>query len=244
MSAPIFLVVGGSRGIGEAIALAAGRQEVKVLLTYSTHAERAQSVVERIRAAGGQAESLQVDAAKEADIATLFGEVDRLGKLSVLVYNSGITGPHSALADASTEVIDNVLDVNLRGALLCGREAVRRMSTRLGGSGGNIVFISSRAAFYGSPNEYVWYAASKGGMDSLTSGLAREVGAEGIRVNAVSPGPIATELQPAGRVEMMAKRIPLQRGGTAEEVASAVLFLTSPGASYVTGANILVTGGL
>jgi NAD(P)-dependent dehydrogenase (short-subunit alcohol dehydrogenase family) len=244
MSAPIFLVVGGSRGIGEAIALAAGRQKVKVLLTYSTHAERAQSVVERIRAAGGQAESLQVDAAKEADIATLFGEVDRLGKLSVLVYNSGITGPHSALADASTEVIDNVLDVNLRGALLCGREAVRRMSTRLGGSGGNIVFISSRAAFYGSPNEYVWYAASKGGMDSLTSGLAREVGAEGIRVNAVSPGPIATELQPAGRVEMMAKRIPLQRGGTAEEVASAVLFLTSPGASYVTGANILVTGGL
>jgi NAD(P)-dependent dehydrogenase (short-subunit alcohol dehydrogenase family) len=244
MSAPIFLVVGGSRGIGEAIALAAGRQEVKVLLTYSTHAERAQSVVERIRAEGGQAETFRADAAKEADITALFGEVDRLGKLSALVYNSGITGPHSVLADASTEVIDNVLDVNLRGALLCGREAVRRMSTRLGGSGGNIVFISSRAAFYGGPNEYVWYAASKGGMDSLTSGLAREVGAEGIRVNAVSPGFIETEIHPAGRLEMMAKRVPLQRAGTAEEIASAVLFLTSPGASYVTGANILVTGGL
>ncbi len=244
MSAPLFLVIGGSRGIGAAISLAAGRQQVKVLLTYSTQAERAQGVVDRIRAEGGQAEAIQADAAQESDIAAVFREVDRLGKLSVLVYNSGITGPHSPLADASTEVIDKVLDVNLRGALLCGREAIRRMSTRLGGNGGNIVFISSRAAFYGGPNEYVWYAASKGGMDSLTSGLARELGPEGIRVNAVSPGPIATEIQPPGRLEVMAKRAPLQRVGTAEEVASTVLFLTSDAASYVTGANILVTGGL
>lgn len=244
MKAPVFVLFGGSRGIGEAIAVAAGRQQVFVLLTYTTQAERAQDVVERIRAAGGQAMAVQADAGKDADIAAVFREADRLGRLSVLVYNSGVTGPASPLAEVETQTIDQVLNVNLRGAMLSAREAVRRMSTRLGGSGGNIVFISSRAAFYGSANEFVWYAASKGGVDSLTSGLAREVAGEGIRVNAVSPGPITTEMHRPGRLEVGAKLAPMRRAGAPEEVASAVMFLTSEGASYVTGANILVTGGL
>jgi NAD(P)-dependent dehydrogenase (short-subunit alcohol dehydrogenase family) len=244
MGAPVFLIMGGSRGIGEAVALAAARQGLFVLLTYSSHKERAAQVVERIRAAGGQALAVQADTANEVDIGTVFREVDRLGKLTVLVYNSGITGLHSPLAEAETATIDRVLDVNLRGALLSAREAVRRMSTRLGGSGGAIVFISSRAAFYGSPNEFVWYAASKGGMDSLTNGLAREVANEGIRVNAVSPGPIATEMHRPGKLEVGAKRAPMQRAGTPDEVASTVLFLASEAASYVTGANLVVAGGL
>jgi NAD(P)-dependent dehydrogenase (short-subunit alcohol dehydrogenase family) len=244
MRRPVFLVMGGSRGIGEAISLAAGREPTTVLLTYASQAERAQRVVDRIRAEGGQAQAMQADAGQESDIAAVFREVDRLGALTVMVYNSGITGPNSPLAEARTETIDSVLAVNLRGALLSGREAVRRMSTRLGGGGGSIVFVSSRAAFYGSPSEFVWYAASKGGIDSLTSGLAREVAGEGIRVNAVSPGPIATEIHQPGKLERMASRAPMQRAGTPEEVASTVLFLTSGAASYVTGANILVTGGL
>jgi NAD(P)-dependent dehydrogenase (short-subunit alcohol dehydrogenase family) len=161
-----------------------------------------------------------------------------------LVYNGGVTGSHSPLAEASTATIDEVLNVNLRGAILCCRAAIRRMSTRLGGQGGAIVLLSSRATFYGSPDEFVWYAASKGGVDSLTNGLAREVAPEGIRVNAVSPGPISTEMHRPGRLEIGAKRAPLQRAGTPEEVAEAVLFLASEAASYVTGANLSVAGGL
>ncbi|HTV80482.1 MAG TPA: SDR family oxidoreductase [Steroidobacteraceae bacterium] len=244
MSRPVFLVLGGSRGIGGAICVAAGAPGRHVLLTYSSQADRAQGVVEGVRAAGGDASAIRADVAAEGDIAAVFREVDRLGPLTAMVYNSGITGPHSPLAQAETATIDRVLDVNLRGALLCAREAVKRMSTRLGGKGGNIVFISSRAAFYGSPNEFVWYAASKGGMDSLTSGLAREVGNEGIRVNAVSPGPIATEMHRPGKLESMEKRAPLQRAGTPAEVASTVLFLISDSASYVTGANLIVAGGM
>lgn len=244
MSAPVFLVTGGSRGIGEAVAVGAARQGFQVLLTYVRQAERAQAVVERIRAEGGEAFAVRADTGVEEDILGLFGEVDRRGRLAVLVYNGGITGAASTLAEAETETIDRVLDVNLRGALLCGREAVRRMSARAGGGGGSIVFVSSRAAFYGSPGEFVWYAASKGGLDSLTSGLAREVGADGIRVNAVSPGPIATGIHQPGKLDATSKRAPLQRAGTPEEAAAAVLFLASDAASYVTGANLVVAGGL
>jgi len=244
MSIPVFLVIGGSRGIGAAISRAAAASGMQVLLTYSTQRKQAEALLEQIREAGGLAECFQADCAKASDITAVFQAADRLGPLAVLVYNSGITGAPSPLADASAAVISEVLDVNLRGALLSAREAVRRMSTRLGGSGGNIVFISSRAAFYGAPNEFVWYAASKGGMDSLTNGLAREVGPEGIRVNAVSPGPIATDIHQPGKLELGAKRAPLQRVGTPEEVASTVLFLTSDAASYVTGANLIVAGGL
>lgn len=244
MSTPVFLVMGGSRGIGEAIALGAARQGQFVLLTYTSQEERARGVVERIEAQGGKALALQADMANEADIGAVFQEADRLGELAVLVYNSGITGDHSTLAEAETVTIDRVLDVNLRGAILSARAAVRRMSTRFGGNGGSIVFISSRATFYGSPGEFVWYAASKGGIDSLTNGLAREVAGEGIRVNAVSPGPIATEMHRPGRLEAGATRTPMQRAGTPDEVASTVLFLASEAASYVTGANLAVSGGV
>jgi NAD(P)-dependent dehydrogenase (short-subunit alcohol dehydrogenase family) len=244
MSAPVFLVTGGSRGIGEAVAVAAARDGFHVLLTYVQNESRATAVVDRIRAGGGQAKAVLADTGNEADIAKLFAECDRLGRLGVLVYNSGVTGPNSALAEAATQSIDRVLDVNLRGAILCARESVRRMSTRLGGKGGAIVMVSSRAALYGSPNEFVWYAASKGGMDSLTIGLAREVATEGIRVYAVSPGPISTEMHREGRLEVGAKRAPMQRAGTPEEVASTILFLASDSASYVTGANLVVSGGL
>jgi NAD(P)-dependent dehydrogenase (short-subunit alcohol dehydrogenase family) len=238
------LITGGSRGIGEAVAVAAAAQGFAVLLSYASNEARANAVVERIRHAGGHAEAVQADTAHAADIERIFSAADRLGRLRVLVYNAGITGANSPLVDASTETIDRVLDINLRGALLCAREAVRRMSTRLGGEGGAIVMVSSRASFYGSPNEFVWYAASKGGMDSLTNGLAREVAPEGIRVNAVSPGPIVTEMHRPGKLEVGAKRAPMQRAGTPEEVAAAVMFLASDDASYVTGANLAVAGGL
>jgi len=244
VNAKVFLVTGGSRGIGAAIAVAAARQGFEVVLTYASSEQRAQQVVDRILAAGGKAVAVHANTAVEADIHRVYAQVDALGTLAVMVYNAGITGAHSPLADASTATIDEVLAVNLRGAILCSREAIRRMSTRFAGKGGSIVLISSRAALYGSPQEFVWYAASKGGVDSLTNGLSREVGAEGIRVNAVTPGPIITEMHRPGKLEVGAKRAPMQRAGTAEEVAEAVMFLASDAASYVTGANLAVSGGL
>ena len=244
MKQPVFLVTGGSRGIGASIAFAASMKGFLVLLSYANREERAAAVVAQIRDAGGQAKAMRVDTANEREIEALFAEADKLGRLAVFVYNSGITGPASSLAEASTETIDAVLDVNLRGAVLGSRAAVRRMSTRFGGSGGAIVLISSRATFYGSPNEFVWYAASKGGMDSFVNGLAREVAMDGIRVNAVSPGPIATEMHRPGRLEAGASRSPMQRAGSPDEVASTVMFLASDQASYVTGANLVVSGGL
>jgi NAD(P)-dependent dehydrogenase (short-subunit alcohol dehydrogenase family) len=244
VSAKVFLVTGGSRGIGEAVAVAAARQGFQVVLTYANNAQRGEAVVQKIHAAGGKASAVHANTAVEADIQRVYAEVDRLGPLGVMVYNAGITGAHSPLADATTATIDEVLAVNLRGAILCSREAIRRMSTRFGGQGGAIVLISSRAALYGSPSEFVWYAASKGGVDSLTNGLAREVAAEGIRVNAISPGPIITEMHRPGKLEVGAKRAPMQRAGTADEVAEAVMFLASDAASYVAGANLSVSGGL
>jgi len=238
------LVTGGSRGIGEAIALSAARRGFDVVLSYAKNEARALDVVARIESEGGKALALQADTAQERDVERLFDAVDGRGRLAALVYNAAVTGFNSRLVEASTETIDQVLNVNLRGAILCCRAAVRRMSTRLGGQGGSIVLLSSRAAFYGSPDEYTWYAASKGGVDSFTNGLAREVGPEGIRVNAVSPGPIVTEMHRPGRLETVVKRAPLQRAGTPEEVAAAVLFLTSDAASYIAGANLSVSGGL
>ena len=244
MSMGVMLVTGGSRGIGEAVAVAGAQRGYDVVLSYATNEARAAAVVQRIQAAGGRAQAVQADTGVEADIERLFAAVDARGRLTALVYNGGITGAHSPLADATTGTIDAVLNVNLRGAILCSRAAIRRMSTRFGGQGGAIVLMSSRATFYGSPSEFVWYAASKGGVDSLTNGLARELGTEGIRVNAVSPGPIVTEMHRPGKLDVGAKRAPMQRAGTPEEVAETVLFLVSDAASYVTGANLAVAGGL
>ncbi|MEJ1963407.1 MAG: SDR family oxidoreductase [Gammaproteobacteria bacterium] len=242
MAEGVFLITGGSRGIGEAIALSAAQAGYFVLLTYVSNKEAADNVVERIRTSGGRAQALQADTSKESEVQRLFADADKLGPLAALVYNAGITGAPSSIADVTVETLSRVLDVNLLGAMICAREAVRRMSTRAGGKGGSIVFISSRAALYGGPGEYVWYAASKGGLDSLTNGLAREVAPEGIRVNAVSPGMIDTEIHAPGRKEKATKALPMQRFGDPQEVAAAVMFLVSDGASYVSGANLSVSG--
>lgn len=242
MDTPVFVVTGGSRGIGAAIARRAARAGYRVLLTYSERSAAADQVVADIRAAGGQAHALRADTGKPGDVEGLFAEVDRLGPLAAMVYNGGITGPSSPLADASDATLAQVLDVNLLGALLCSRESVRRMSTERGGKGGSIVLISSRAALYGSPGEHVWYAATKGGVDSLVIGLAREVGGQGIRVNGVSPGPIDTEIHVPGKLDRIAANLPMGRAGTPDEVASAVMYLVSDEASYVAGANLAVAG--
>jgi len=239
---PVFIVTGGSRGIGAAIAADAAAAGYQVLLTYAGRADLAEAVVDDIRAQGGQARAIQADTARAEDIRRLFAVADDLGRLAVLVYNGGIVGPSSGLLDATDETLASVVDVNLTGALICSREAIRRMSTTLGGQGGSIVLISSRAALYGAPGEHVWYAASKGGIDSLTMGLAREVGAMGIRVNAVSPGPIATDIHVPGKLERIAAGLPMQRVGQPSEVSAAVMFLVSDAASYVAGANITVAG--
>ena len=238
----VFLVTGGSRGIGAAIAQQAAAQGYFVLLTYVGRADAAQKVVSAIQAQGGRAEAVQADTGVPADIARVFALADARGRLSVLVYNGGITGGVGRLADQSDETLAQVIDVNLTGALISCREAVRRMSTGLGGQGGSIVLVSSRAAVLGSPAQHLWYAASKGGVDSLTIGLAKEVAGEGIRVNAVSPGPIATEIHAAGRLDEIRDGLPMRREGTPEEVSAAVMFLVSDAASYVAGANIDVAG--
>ncbi len=238
----VFLITGGSRGIGAQIAVDAAQAGYQVLLTYAGSADLAEAVAERIRAEGGSAKAVQADTGIPADIARMFAAADEMGRLDALVYNGGIVGPSSSLLDASDELLAKVIEVNLTGALICAREAIRRMSTALGGHGGSIVLISSRAALYGAPGEHVWYAASKGGVDILTMGLAREVASVGIRVNAVSPGPIATDIHVPGKLERIAGALPMQRVGQPAEVSAAVMFLVSAGASYVAGASIAVAG--
>jgi NAD(P)-dependent dehydrogenase (short-subunit alcohol dehydrogenase family) len=242
MTKPLFLVTGGSRGIGEAIARSAASQGYQVLISYAGRADAAQAVVEAIRAGGGEASAVQADTGKPADIARLFAEADKLGPLAVLAYNGGITGGSGDLADQDDESLANVIMVNLTGALIASREAIRRMSTKRGGQGGSIIYLGSRASGLGAPNQHVRYAASKGGIDSLTLGLAREVAAEGIRVNCVSPGPIDTEIHAPGRLEKIADSLPMKRAGHPQEVADAVMYLASDKASYVAGATILVAG--
>ena len=244
MASPVLLVVGGSRGIGAAIALAAAREGYDVALSYVSAAEQAEAVAEGVRALGRRALVIQADTGREADIAALFAAVDSFGTLGALVYNTGVTGPHSKLDAATDETVRRVIEVNALGAILCAREAVRRMSTVHGGSGGGVVLVSSRASLYGSANEFVWYAATKGALDSFTVGLAREVGREGVRVNAVAPGPIATEMHRPGRLEEGVQRTALGRAGTPEEVAEAVMFLLSDRASYTTGSILSVGGGV
>ncbi|MBX5460337.1 MAG: SDR family oxidoreductase [Steroidobacteraceae bacterium] len=244
MSAPVILVTGGSRGIGAATARLAAKRGYNVALTYANNESAAARVADEIRVMGRQSLALRANVASEEDVARAFAAVDeKLGRLSAVVINSGITGHNSRLDEADTSTLREVINVNLLGAMFCAREAVRRMSTRHGGTGGAIVFISSRASVYGSAGEYVWYAAAKGGMDSLGIGLAREVGREGIRVNVVSPGPIGTEIHRPGRLEKVVDRCAMGRAGRPEEVAEAALFLVSDAAAYCTGANLAVAGG-
>jgi NAD(P)-dependent dehydrogenase (short-subunit alcohol dehydrogenase family) len=244
----VAIVTGGGRGIGAAIAKGLAADGYAVVVNYANNESAAAKTVAEIVGSGGTAIAVQADVAEEVDVIRLFETVDRrLGAPTVLVNNGGVTGGFSRLADLPASALARVFSVNVFGAFWCCREAVRRMSTRRGGAGGSIVNVSSRAAQLGGVGEWIHYAASKGALDTLTVGLAREVAAEGIRVNAVAPGLIDTELHAAAgmpdRVERMAPTVPMARTGTAAEVADCVRFLVSPAAAYVTGAVLPVSGG-
>jgi len=249
MARKVLLVTGGSRGIGAAVCWLAAQAGYAIALNYQRDEEAAESTARDCRAAGTQCEVIKGDMAVEADIEHLFAEVDaKLGRLTHLVNNAGITGRSSPLDAAPTEVIRSVIDLNVIGAILVARAAVKRMAKRHGGEGGAIVNISSIAAGLGSPGEYVWYAASKGAIDALTIGLAKELAQEGVRVNAVSPGMVDTDIHALstgdpGRVARIAPLIPMRRVADPPEIASAVLYLLSDEASYITGANLKVSGG-
>ncbi len=245
---PVLVVTGGSRGIGAAIARMAATRGFDVAIAHLRNLSAAEEIADEIRKAGGKPLAVQADLAKPEDIKRLFQAVDHeFGRLDGLVNNAGIVGKAGKLADADPAMIRHVVDVNVTGATLVAREAVRRMSLRFGGRGGAIVNISSTATLSGAPDTYTWYAASKAAIDRLTVGLAKEVAREGIRVNAVSPGIIDTDIHRASghadRLERIAPQIPMGRVGRAEEVAEAALFLLSEAASYITGANLHVAGG-
>jgi len=242
------VVTGASRGIGAAISILAAEHAYSVAVNFATGEVEAEKVAEEIRAGGGRAVAIQADVSHEQDILRLFETAEReLGPIKALVNNAGITGGFARVEEVSAKVIDHVFAVNVRGTILCSREAVRRMSTRRGGSGGAIVNISSRAAHTGAAGEWVHYAASKGAIDSFTIGLAREVATEGIRVNAVAPGLVDTGLHAAngepGRLNRLMGTVPMGRPGTPSEVAEAVIWLLSPAASYATGSILEVGGG-
>jgi NAD(P)-dependent dehydrogenase (short-subunit alcohol dehydrogenase family) len=242
------IVTGGSRGIGAAIATLAAARGFSVAVNFATGKDEAAEVVKQIVSAGGRAFAIQADVGREEDVIRLFQVAAReLGPIKALVNNAAITGGFARVDAVRAETIERVMAVNVTGAILCAREAVKRMSTAHGGSGGAIVNISSRAARTGSAGEWVHYAASKGAIDSFTIGLAREVATEGIRVNAVAPGLIETGLHAANgapeRLEKLAASIPMHRPGTPEEVAEGVLWLLSPAASYTTGAILEIGGG-
>ncbi|WP_312365229.1 SDR family oxidoreductase [Ensifer sp.] len=246
--APVLLVTGGSRGIGAEICLGAAKAGWSVVVNYASNAAAADAVVAAIVEGGGSAIALRGDVGSDADIKSMFAAIDRaFGRLDGLVNNAGIVGPTQRVDEMSVERLERMFRINVTGSILCAGQAVRRMSTRHGGKGGVIVNISSVAAELGSPAQYVDYAASKGAIDTFTIGLAREVATEGVRVNAVRPGIIDTEIHASGglpdRARDLASTIPVQRPGTAGEVADAVLYLLSDKATYVTGAILNVSGG-
>ena len=245
---PVLLVTGGGRGIGAAVAIRAAAQGYSVAINYATNAKPAEKLVQRICRDHGHAIAIQADISDELDVLGLFETIDhRLGPLAALVNNAGITGGFSQLADLELDRLRPVIDTNIVGALLCAREAVRRMSKSRGGNGGAIVNLSSRASKIGGGGEWIHYAMTKGAIDTLTLGLAREVASEGIRVNAVAPGLIDTELHAAAgapdRTTKYASHIPICRAGSPDEVAAGVLWLLSEEASYVTGAILDIAGG-
>ena len=245
---PVLLVTGASRGIGAATALLAAQQGWAVAVNYTANSLAADEVVRRIRASGGTAMAVQADVANEAQVMAMFARVDaKLGPLSGLVNNAGVVDVSARVDEMDMARWRRMFDINVLGSMLCAREAVRRMSTRYGGSGGAIVNVSSAASRLGSPGQYVDYAAAKGAVDAFTIGLAKEVASEGIRVNAVRPGLIETEIHASGglpnRVQDLKHLVPMQRGGTADEVAQAIVWLLSEAASYTTMSLLDVSGG-
>jgi NAD(P)-dependent dehydrogenase (short-subunit alcohol dehydrogenase family) len=240
----VLIITGGGRGIGATVALGAARQGWRMALCYQKNRPRAEQVVAAVHKAGGEAIAIAADVAVEADVIRLFATVDReLGRPSGLVNSAGIIGPSGRLEDVPEAGLTELWAINITGTMLCCREAIRRMSTKHGGSGGAIVNLSSAASRLGGAGSTIPYAVSKGAIDSLTFGLGQEVAAEGIRVNAVSPGVIDTEIQPPGRVAQLGPLLPMKRAGRPEEVAETILFLLSEAASYVSGAVLSVSGG-
>jgi len=246
-TAGVMLITGGGRGIGAATARLAAQRGYAVCVNYLRNRDAAEKLVGEIEKSGGRAKAVAGDVAREADVVRMFDEAQKLGTLAALVNNAGVLERQTRLDDMEAARFERVFATNITGAFLCAREAVRRMSTRHGGKGGAIVNVSSMASRLGSPGEYVDYAASKGAIDALTIGLAKEVAAEGIRVNAVRPGVIYTEIHASGgepgRVDRVKSAVPMQRGGQPEEVARAILWLASSEASYSTGTFIDVSGG-
>jgi NAD(P)-dependent dehydrogenase (short-subunit alcohol dehydrogenase family) len=244
----VLLVTGASRGIGAATALLAARSGWAVAVNYTANSHAADDVVAQIRAGGGKAMAVQADVADESQVVAMFEKIDaEFGRLTGLVNNAGVVDVTARVEDMSVARLKRMFDVNVIGSIVCAREAIRRMSTRHGGSGGAIVNVSSAASRLGAPGQYVDYAAAKGAIDSFTVGLAKEVASDGIRVNAVRPGLIETEIHASGglpdRVAQLAHLVPMQRGGTALEVAQTIVWLLSPAASYTTMSLLDVSGG-
>jgi NAD(P)-dependent dehydrogenase (short-subunit alcohol dehydrogenase family) len=247
VSAPVLVVTGGSRGIGQATALLAAERGFAVVVNYANAVEAAEQVVSDIRHKGGTAVAVRGDVADPADVEHIFAAADRLGTLRGLVNNAGMINPSTRVEDMDPSAVTRLFAVNVLGTILCTQAAIRRLSTRHGGAGGAIVNLSSGAAKLGGPGAYVDYAASKGAVDSMTIGLALELAEEGIRINAVRPGVIDTEFHAAGgdpdRARRVAASLPMKRVGTAQEVARAILWLLSEDAAYCTGTTITVSGG-
>jgi NAD(P)-dependent dehydrogenase (short-subunit alcohol dehydrogenase family) len=242
--APILIVAGGSRGIGAAAAKLAGARGFDVAVNYLRDDKAAAAVVAAIKQSGRRAIAVKGDMGREENIARLFATVERdLGPPTNLIYSCGITGSPSRLEAVASETLREVFDVNAIGPLICVRSLIKHAAKSHGGPGGAVVLLSSAAATIGGAGEYVWYAASKGAIDSMTLGLARELAGEGIRVNAVAPGLIDTEIHAPGRLERLAPSTPIGRVGTAQEVAEAIVFLLSDAASYITGSVLRVGGG-
>lgn len=244
----VLLITGGGRGIGAATAVLAAQRGYAVAVNYASNSLAADEVVRTIRAGGGTAMAVQADVGDEAQVLAMFQKVDaRFGRLTALVNNAGVVDVQARVDEMSVARLERMFRINVIGSFICAREAVRRMSTRYGGAGGAIINISSAAARLGSPDQYVDYAASKGAIDTFTIGLAKEVAAEGIRVNAVRPGLIDTEIHASGgmpdRAFDLAPTVPMQRTGSAEEIAGAILWLLSAEASYTTMALLDVAGG-